>query len=104
MKLIAGSILVGLSLVAEVLNQHLGNIAHEIGFTRFGTSGPVFLIWLFMAIGMILLAWGIWEMRKSPLTSSSAPVAQLKRADTGWKQFIDDPVKKIAVIVVAVTG
>jgi len=85
-KLIAGSILAGLSLLAEVVNEWLHhffwaafNIAHGImieGARQFGpgpySQGPeavqIFIgtriiIWIFMALGVALIIQGLQEAK-----------------------------------------
>ncbi len=87
MKTIAGSILAGLSLLAEVLNEWLHHFffaayniakgtmlegAHEFAPGPYYSQGPeavqIFIgtrviIWLFMALGVVLIIWGLRETK-----------------------------------------
>lgn len=91
LKKVAGSILAGLSLLAEVVNewmQHyfwaVANIAKGLGLVGgggFETPGKyadvlsfpydpmnIFsltrvILWVFIAFGIILIGWGLWEDR-----------------------------------------
>jgi len=86
MKTIAGSILAGLSLLAEVVNEWLHhfffaafNIARGTmleGGGRFSAHsfyahpetvqvfiGTRIIIWIFMALGVVLIVWGLLETK-----------------------------------------
>jgi len=87
MKIIAGSILTGLSLLAEVVNEWLHhfffaafNIANGVMIEGAGefSPGPYYpqgpeavqifigtriIIWIFMALGVALIIWGLQEAK-----------------------------------------
>jgi len=86
MKTIAGSILAGLSLLAEVVNEWLHHFFFAAFYIAKGTmlegggsfSAPPFyahpeavqiftgtriIIWIFMALGVVLVIWGLLETR-----------------------------------------
>ena len=69
MKLLAGSTLLGLTLIAVVLDKSLHTVAWQVhklaenGWLRLRPSptGLEPLIWVFMALAIALLVWGFWE-------------------------------------------
>lgn len=90
-KLAAGSILSGLSITAAVFNawaQHffftMFHIARGVSLEGAGSFSPgsygnapestqIFigtriLIWVFIVVGIVLLAWGIWDEYRSGTT------------------------------------
>lgn len=71
MKIIAGSILMGASLVAGCLTrfqiiEHSSLTNPFIDTTSFNIGG--FLSWVFLLTGIVLLAWGILETRKKTIS------------------------------------
>jgi len=87
MKTIAGSILAGLSLLAEVVNEWLHHFFFAAFYIAKGvmlegagefSPGPYYpqgpeaaqifigtriIIWIFMALGVVLVIWGVLETR-----------------------------------------
>ncbi len=69
MKLIAGSILVGFTLLSLTLSGLSGgavtrSIDTDWDIGIYTPLGIEILIWLFMAIGIGLMIWGLFEIRR----------------------------------------
>ena len=75
MKTIAGSILIGFSLLAQVLSEWIHKyLVFDIGLYPYQTYPLMhvtriyfvyqLLIYLLMGVGIVILVWGLWETRR----------------------------------------
>ena len=114
MRVIAGSILIGLSLVALVLNESLNSVAYflsqvarELGAFSWGypstTPELTIISWFFMAVGVALLIWGLWDIRgEFPKPVRSKSTSQVRMEVVGLRDLWHDPIGKAAIIFIAV--
>jgi len=77
MRAIAGSILIGFSLLVQILSEWKHkSLVFDIGLNPQQTYplshatrihfGDQLLIYIFMGVGVMILVWGLWETRKKP--------------------------------------
>jgi hypothetical protein len=103
MKLIAGSILLGLGLLGNLFIEW-GHLIRRPIWGHISGEHYLYMTWVVIGSGVILLISGLWEViRKPVLFNSLQPVRsesndQIKVKRHGWRELWYDPIARIILL------